>query len=393
MGQMKIGIITFWDSSDNYGQQLQCWALQQVLIGLGHNPFLIKYFPAKPKPEKSSFVERILKIILVYPIIKNIIWRIGQKKHNRIKQLNIERDKRRRFSEFRDVELIQSDGNYYGLADLQKTPPKADVYLCGSDQVWGNPLINGDEDENTSYFLNFGDNAIKRVSYAASFGMELYPENLKETLKKQLDRFDAVSCRELAGVSICNSVNIKAKHVLDPTLLLLSSYYKEKLKTNTQQGEPYIFIYSLNIVQPSDLKWKELRDYANQNGLKIIVTPSTGYMLSDEIFVGVSYVYATIPEWISLIENCNLFIASSFHGIVFSILFHRPFVYVPVKGRWAKGNNRVLELLSTLHLENRILKKNCSYQEILEDTINWHQVDNYLEEKRTISYQFLKESL
>ena len=39
---MKIGIITFWESEDNYGQVLQCFALQQQLIQMGHEPFLIK---------------------------------------------------------------------------------------------------------------------------------------------------------------------------------------------------------------------------------------------------------------------------------------------------------------------------------------------------------------
>lgn len=42
---MKIGIITFWQSNDNYGQVLQCFALQQQLIKLRHKPFLIKYVP------------------------------------------------------------------------------------------------------------------------------------------------------------------------------------------------------------------------------------------------------------------------------------------------------------------------------------------------------------
>lgn len=40
---MKIGVITFWQSLDNYGQQLQCWALQQYLQKEGHDVFLIRY--------------------------------------------------------------------------------------------------------------------------------------------------------------------------------------------------------------------------------------------------------------------------------------------------------------------------------------------------------------
>ncbi len=42
---MKIGIMTFWWSEDNYGQLLQCYALQKYLRDQGHDPFLIRYDP------------------------------------------------------------------------------------------------------------------------------------------------------------------------------------------------------------------------------------------------------------------------------------------------------------------------------------------------------------
>ena len=40
---MKIGIITYWKSKCNYGEQLQNLALQEYLKRLGHEPFLICY--------------------------------------------------------------------------------------------------------------------------------------------------------------------------------------------------------------------------------------------------------------------------------------------------------------------------------------------------------------
>ena len=40
---MKTGIVTYWKSGCNYGEQLQCYALQEYLRGLGHDPFLIRY--------------------------------------------------------------------------------------------------------------------------------------------------------------------------------------------------------------------------------------------------------------------------------------------------------------------------------------------------------------
>ena len=40
---MRIGIMTYWWSNDNYGQLLQCYALQKYLRNMGYDAFLIRY--------------------------------------------------------------------------------------------------------------------------------------------------------------------------------------------------------------------------------------------------------------------------------------------------------------------------------------------------------------
>ena len=71
---MKIGIITFWESNDNYGQVLQAYALQQVLKDMGHDPFQIRYSlkASQSAEKKPSIAKKILKALLVYPLIKSI---------------------------------------------------------------------------------------------------------------------------------------------------------------------------------------------------------------------------------------------------------------------------------------------------------------------------------
>lgn len=62
---MRIGIITYWSSSDNYGQQLQCFALQKYLKGLGHDVYLIKYMPISSVPLWRRIVRSIKYRLLV----------------------------------------------------------------------------------------------------------------------------------------------------------------------------------------------------------------------------------------------------------------------------------------------------------------------------------------
>lgn len=46
---MKIGTLTYWESQENYGQLLQCYALLRFLRQMGHDAFLIKYLSSSTK--------------------------------------------------------------------------------------------------------------------------------------------------------------------------------------------------------------------------------------------------------------------------------------------------------------------------------------------------------
>ena len=83
---MKIGIVTYWNSNDNYGQQLQYFATQTFLKALGHEAFLVRYVPQHKRKHKNIFkqIAKLFKpIYLKYAIsifttpIKNkfINWR------------------------------------------------------------------------------------------------------------------------------------------------------------------------------------------------------------------------------------------------------------------------------------------------------------------------------
>ena len=39
----RVAVITFFQSQDNYGQLLQCFALQKILQKLGTSPCVIRY--------------------------------------------------------------------------------------------------------------------------------------------------------------------------------------------------------------------------------------------------------------------------------------------------------------------------------------------------------------
>lgn len=378
---MRIGIITYWQSADNYGQLLQCWALQQYLLSLGHEPYLIRY-----RGLPFNRYKFLLHNDILYRGLRNLKHYIIDYKERKLEALYAAKNRQRNFDGFRKSYLAVSECEYLGLKALQTNPPQADVYIVGSDQVWL-PLL--DNEENEAFFLNFGPPQITRISYAASFGRKEYPVELQGCLASNLQRFDKISTREEDGIVICQRVGQQATKVLDPTLLLKTNNYR-KIASPKKHTEQYMYVYYLNIRSEEELYAQTLRDYCSSNGLKLICTPASGYSPCRELIQDCTYDYATIPEWISNIDHAELVVTTSFHGVVFCLLLHTPFIYVPLKGLWSNANNRIFDLLAPLGLMRCTMNNKEDFSIALRTTFDWEEIDSRISDMRRSSITFLK---
>lgn len=381
---MKIGITTYWRGTSNYGQIVQHWALQRILEKMGHQPYLIRFYPGF----NHGILKKWLKEYKVVDYVRAFLALL--KGNNKVIKRELH-DKERAFEKFRKEYLRVSTRKYYRIADLQACPPCADAYITGSDQVWSQLLSNR---ENEVYYLNFGSQDTLRIAYAPSFSMEEYPKDLHSNLHNNLARFDNVSCREYSGVKICKKAGYSnAKKVLDPTFLVKKDDYLELIKqVDNKSGKKYVFIYSLNISSPKEIRWDELKQVQKEK--QIIVTPSDGYFTGDELFgTEVEYSYGTIQEWLAKIYYSSLVVTPSFHGVALAIILEKDFIYTPLKGVCAKGNNRIFDLLTDLDLTDRILSEERRYEEIINCPINWQRVNEKLNVLRNDSLAFLTNSL
>lgn len=375
---MRIAIITFFQSKDNYGQLLQCYALQRVLRRLGHSPYLIRYgFHQKYFHwlKKSNFITRQGRIRTLKRI-KEIF-----------RHMNTPND--RGFDSFRRKHLIQSYRCYNSLSELQRRPPKAACYITGSDQVWAQLLSKID---NRSFFLDFGPESVKRLSYAPSFAVNDYPQELKIVLSEQLKKFNAISVRESSGVKICNSIGYDAKLVLDPTLLLSASDYRRLMRIPTTSK--YSFVYQINVTSKEELFWDDVTTYNKKKGLRSIATFANAVdEINMEFLLGAEYVYPSIPYWLGYLFNAEYVLTSSFHGVVFSILFHKPFLVCLRKESMFAGNDRILTLLNELSLSDRVVGSGYEIEPLLSKRIDWITVDKLLSKLQTESLTFLTHNL
>lgn len=370
---MKIGILTFWYTDDNYGQVLQLYALQKYLKETGHSPFIIRYdnrLDSSSKVSKRELsLKRIVHFMLRIPSRKWMEWKLNRTKHETIRG-----NKLREFDRFRQEHISFSDSLYSSLAELQSNPPQADIYICGSDVIWKETIAQ------MAYFLDFGSE-IKRVAYAPSFGTSSISDSYGNLIQTRLQKFDLITTRERSGVDICESIGLKAGWVADPAFLLSASCYK-KLAVYPVSGQAYAMVYLLG--HKMELSLGQLFSYLKDKGLEIY------YVAAQSQNDKYAKQYATFESWLGAIEKASCVVTNSFHCCVMAIIMKKKFMYIPLSGSSQTLNERLYSLFDLLKLRQRVYAGSFS---IVEEDIEWAFVDKALDRFTESSKILLNEAL
>ena len=364
---MRIGILTL-PLSTNYGGNLQAYALQTVLKRLGHDVLVI----SKPSYYELPSFKTILNRYIHNFFSSNKV-DVYVEKH-----LNEKIDK----SFNTNTYLLEKTGEFINLYIQQKKIKffselqcgDFDVFFVGSDQCWrpiyANPI--------QGYYLDFAKSwRIKRIAYAVSFGVDKWEYSENDTLKckKLVKKFDAVSVREDSAIGICKSyLDIDAKHVLDPTMLLSKEDYIvliDAFKTKcVSQPINDLFCYILDV---TDQKRTIISSVSN--------ALNSFYTLCEDFYV---------EEWLNAFYTAKIVLVDSFHGAVFSIIFNKPFWVI---GNAKRGNARFSSLLKMFGLEDRLIDPEDYVSVDWKAGIDWIKVNETLEKQKKHSMAFIVENL
>lgn len=358
---MKIGIITL-PLHTNYGGILQAYALQTVLQRMGHEVSVLDYDSMKPLRLP------LWKMPLAYTkrILKNLLGRktpvFFEQKYNR--EIPFVRQYTNAFIDNRINRLVISD-----FAHIKEC--EFDAFVVGSDQVWRpryfEMMFHSDI---SNAFLNFAkDWNVKRLSYAASFGVDCWEYNDKQTqrCRELIKLFDGVSVRESSALDLCRErLEISAEHVLDPTMLLSSEDYLSLIDLKSvplSKGELLTYV-----LDESTDKSKLIDDLSKLTGYIPFSVKTKSYDINSPIE---DRIHPSVESWLRGFYDAKLVITDSFHACVFSILFKKPFVVVVNKER---GASRFYSLLSMFGLEDRIVQsiddiKEFHYKSPLADSV------------------------
>lgn len=375
----KIGILTF-HYSNNYGGVLQALALHNTLKELGHDVEVINYIPQNYKPNniignlgisKNIFLNK-LNNLNVFNMSKKI--KIMNKYCDSIiNKFNMYREKNMYLSQQVDENSLMSILNNYS------------AIIVGSDQVW-----NPTQRKSPIYFLNFGDKYKgKKISYAPDSTIkEIYDEDLN-TLKIVLSEFDYISVRNDHSYEFVKTViNKEAEIVADPTLL----YDFESVEKTKDEKTEYILTYVLGkeIDGSHNKAIEKIRNKYGNIPVYSIKIPTMNFELSpfaDKVF------YDLNPdEWISMLRNAKFIYTDSFHGVLFSMKFHKPFLaYYTEKLR----STRFIDLGERYGIEKFIVENvnEIDDKKVLDDLPDYNSIDEIIELQKKLSLEFLKNSL
>ena len=309
--------------------------------------------------------------------LKNIGWR-ERAKVVLLSLLPYQKTRSKVLDDFRNECLHLTKVKYRSDADLENNPPLADIYCTGSDQTW-NTVCQGDVPK--AFFLHFVPEGKKRISFSASFGVSELPEKDKEEVKELLKKYDCISVRELGGINILNDLGLKGTLVADPTLAVDAEFWTSFAAPRIFQ-EDYLLAYQLN---RNSAFTQYMKAFAKKKGVKLVLVRS---IKDTRINNGVILTSPTPKEWLSLFKYARYVLTDSFHGTIFSLIFHRDFMNImPVK-----YSSRIESIQKVTGLESRTIRdyNDFSYCDI---PIDYTYVDLVLDEYRQESRRFLYNAL
>lgn len=368
---MRIGIMTM-QRVPNYGSFLQAYSLKKMIESLGHEVVFVDYRVDPDIEHKNDIQERVR--CFVRRAEKDLIATPFGHLAKRILRGNRQTPRSVMFS---------CDGRL-GITDKRRYSVKCDVLVIGSDEVF-NCLQLG---PNIGYSLElFGknSNAKRVVSYAASCGNttidKLRSYGVDSEVGRCLERFYDISVRDSNTAEVVKELTGRdATMHLDP--VLVAGVELEKWAPCNKSDYMILYGYSYRF---SEEECRHVIDFAHARGLKLIAVGEDQLLRDD-------HVRCKPDEVIPLFYGADYVVTDTFHGTIFSIITHTPFLTIPRDDKKGQGGNiqKIISLLDTLGLSERLVTKLDTLNDEMMQDIDFSAADAIRSNQANRSLEYLK---
>lgn len=349
----KVAIITT-HHFPNYGNKLQNYALQTVLQNMGCEVETIN--DARSYPDMTSYLanwKALLHIVTGF-----------RKRPSHTKIL--------KFIKWSREHIVYSPKKIKHAGDEKGFENKYDYFIVGADQIWNPefPIFS-----NSLGFATFARKE-QKIAYAPSLGISEMIKEREDEYRDYLKDWKALSCREYEGAKIIERLSGEKVAVLpDPTMLLTSDEWSN-LASKPLNSKPYAILYCIRNID------EKIRLLIEENVQK------KGWRLffMDAYHVNDGY---NPEEFLSLLKNAQAVYTDSFHGCVFSLLFHRPLAVLHIADNQMDKISRIRTLFENCGIPN------ANYSKIINEyfELNWDSIDRNIASKREEGIEYLKKNI
>ena len=275
----RASIITWCNNNGvtNFGQVLQCYALQVSLERLGFDVTVIDYQNRNRRSDEVS--------------------------QTRIK----------RFAQFVS-DNIHITSEVHTLHEVETFTSDCGLLICGSDQIW-NPIHF-----DPVYYLDFGRSTQRRMAYAVSgIFPNIASRGFVNNIKKYIDKIDCVSVREKSASEILSScMKFNVPVAPDPVFLLDKEQWNCVCDEKIAPGYRYALCVFLGSMSPYiDF----VRNESKKCGCETIISiPSN--IIATRSYQDIDYEKDCGPsEFLGLVKGSSMVFTDSYHATIFASIY------------------------------------------------------------------------
>lgn len=346
-----VALVTVY-YTENCGSVLQAYALMKTIQKLGYQVVLISTKNSYSGHSLKRLIKNLLQTIVrkdfsdIFPIIKKY-----QQYHLWIKSL---------------PQMTIKQAKHSAIS----------AYVFGSDTIW---------DIRSKYFLASYDvfwGTAFPLEYKVAYGASVANSSKKEILslgypRKALTDFQRISVRDGHSEQVVQSLSQqRIERVCDPTFLLDKKEYRPFLKKVKEKN--YMLVYLFDDLEQEQVR--QILQFAKKNHLMLI---SVGKKMS----WCERHKESTLENFLSYYYQADYIISNTFHGTIFSLLFHKQFFILDFQKK------KVEELLISLNLRQRLVSDLKNLDVLAKEKIDNQQLETTFQKWKTESLSYLKKSL
>jgi polysaccharide pyruvyl transferase WcaK-like protein len=335
----KIGILTYVFSS-NPGAILQALCLWKALHDQGYDVELINY---RSKGCRNLYVYGALPLSKAYPFVS----RFDYKKLKVLRQ---------------NISFLETSAKVsapiYSQKALNEKLSTYDTVIVGSDELWS---IKKPRPFDPAYYLGTSRKGFKKIAYACSAGQTTTFGEYSDAIAQYLKMFSAIGVRDSNTLRLVKEHGGAAVKTSDPTCLV-NAEELNAVPLLEEGVEGYTLSYLYTTIEHNRQLSGAMKSFRYPHVSLRTKLERSAYHFSE----------VTAYQFLGAIKYSKFVVTDSYHGLIFALLYNKPFAVLCDD----KKRNKIEDFVESLELQEHLLTADNLTSDHIEKLANINPLTN-----------------